>query len=469
MAVRRNKDIVTRVSENYKKTVFQDYSELTEGVYTYITYYQINDAASKQDYALEAVHSLTGNNAPLTYNRIYDVPLYGVDPMMIQNDIAERGMMSTINGEGTFIPDTVVPVAGEFFIFDLDDLRTHLFQVTDVQFSDTGPMKYYKIQFTLYHENDDVILNNVAEDYQMMQDQIGTSNNTVLKKVEAVQAEEAQAVIDDIITDYFDTYYDQDMNVFVYRSGDVEGNIYWSPFLQHFLCKNSVMVKHSKKLMECIYLMDVDKYDAKELFDEKAYRKSIFKSVEVKKNMVAYDSTYMFRGMDNLRTRNLPFFFSTDNYVPLDNARLNSYMYLYGFPFTVANEDNKFATADKWHKFYAPEDLDDEERLEHLKLGDVLYQMENESSLYPVECYYITNDGNVISASLPDMLASDNEDFADLFLFDIVRKYIKKELVLTDELISKLQDYYYEESVYNYIYLPLVIYIIKEKIKEIFN
>ena len=43
------------------------------------------------------------------------------------------GLMTGVSGEIIFLPDTVRPYAGDFFMFDTDGMETHLFQITDVQ------------------------------------------------------------------------------------------------------------------------------------------------------------------------------------------------------------------------------------------------------------------------------------------------------------------------------------------------
>ena len=144
---RRAKDIINRTNNNYVRALKGDYSKLLEGGYNYITYYQINDRSSIHDNTLETYHSKTGKNASYKYNRIYDVALYGSNPFDLQNVYGERGLLTNVVGEGVFLPGTIVPVSGEFFTFDLDDYRNELFEVTDVQWSDMGPEKYYKISY----------------------------------------------------------------------------------------------------------------------------------------------------------------------------------------------------------------------------------------------------------------------------------------------------------------------------------
>ena len=104
---KRTKDIIQRANKNYHDMILKEYSDLTRGVYSYITYFQVNDPLSRHDNSLENIHSPLGANSPVKYRQINDAELCGVDSTDIMNEIVEKGLTSTYTGTGYFKPNTI--------------------------------------------------------------------------------------------------------------------------------------------------------------------------------------------------------------------------------------------------------------------------------------------------------------------------------------------------------------------------
>ena len=51
-------------------------------------------------------------------------------------------------------------------------------------------------------------------------------------------------------------------------------------------------------------------------------------------------------------------------------------------------------------------------------------------------------------------------------LFGIVKKYLQGILFLDEDLLKTLNNYYYENSMRSYIFMPIIIYILRDIIKE---
>jgi len=225
--LRREKVIVERSINSFLKATTEDYLKYFEGSPTYITYYQLNSLASKQDESLETVHSLIGTNTPNKYKKIDDAVCYGVDTLDISNELNERGLLSNISGELIFLPDTIKPYAGDFFTFDYDNLREHLFRVNDVQYDKATPNKYFKIQFSLFQDNSEAIFNNVEDDYQFIYENIGGELSSVVKKSSLISSEEGKEMVDSIIERYSKMFYSDDLDTFLFRNNLEEELVYF--------------------------------------------------------------------------------------------------------------------------------------------------------------------------------------------------------------------------------------------------
>ena len=136
----RAKDMLKgKLTDYLESTTKGSYLQFFEGSPTYLIYYQLNSAATHQDGSLETVHSLVGCNTPNKYNRIYDLPVYGVDALDIQNELNERGLQAIVNGEILILPDSIRPYPGDFFVFAYEGMESHLFRINDVQYDKLSP------------------------------------------------------------------------------------------------------------------------------------------------------------------------------------------------------------------------------------------------------------------------------------------------------------------------------------------
>jgi hypothetical protein len=499
--IRRAKDLIGRRTENYVQATTQAYAKYFEGSPVYITYYRLDDIATKQDSSLENVHSLVGKNSPNKYQKIEDVVIYGVDVLDIMNEINEKGLQSLISGDFVLLPDTIQPYPGDFFVFDMEGMREHLFRVDAVQFDRATPKKFYRVSYAIYPDNADIVFGNLVTDaqgkemtYVMNYDNIGIAGGqAVITKTAAVNAESAKKLVDGLIDKFANLFYDEDMDTFVFMTTNYEKAIdmaIWSPYLQKFLHNNKVLQKFNREILTEFYINDIGQRSNPDFFRDLGYRNSIFRKIETQDKRLSFENSFMsVLKLFNLKdTRNLPFFHSTLDYKLADVHSDNSFFFE-AFHILEQEYHQTFESHPITHKFIAEDDISDNESA--INDGDILYQVSTISAFVPIDVYKVFGD-HILSISfsflsktteeltqfflshgytnseIPEVLSVINSYLADQFLFSIIRNYLKGTLNLTQELIVSLNDHFYDISFKTYILLPIVIYILKQKIKEVY-
>jgi hypothetical protein len=320
--LRRQKDLIRRKTSEYIEATTKDYAKYLEGSPTYITYYRLDDIATKQDSSLENVHSLTGPNTPNKYQKITDVVIYGVDAMDIQNEINEKGLESLVNGEFIILPDTIKPYPGDFFTFDYEGISDHLFRINDVQFDRASVRKFYRVGYGLYPNNAEDIFDNISGDYVLNYDAIGGDTVTVIQKASQETAERAKDLVDTMIQKYTELFYNEDLDNFIFEtanfSSETEGaklNI-WSPYLQKFIHNNKVLQHYNREILQEFYIVDINERSNPDFFKDKAYRESLFRKVETQNSALTFEDSLMgvIMNYEIDKIRNLPFFHSGEDY-----------------------------------------------------------------------------------------------------------------------------------------------------------
>lgn len=494
--IRREKDLIRNTTERFLKATTQDYVRYFEGSPTHLIYYQLDSEASKQDTSLESVHSLFGRNSPLKYKLIDNVIVYGLDAIDVSNQLDDVGLRSTIDGEFVFLPDSISPSAGDFFIFDYDGMREHLFRIEDVQFDKATPKKFYRCSFKIYPLNESGdgsmtdFIENISDEYTLQYENIGGKETTILKKSVAATAESLMLLSDSLIDEYTSVFYDEDMDSFLFRYYDETAQSLigvWSPYLRKFIHKNKVLKKYEKKILEEIFIMDVNEREILP-YSEVSYRNSLFKKVETQDSNLTFNNTFMGLGFYDLQEmRNLPFSHIDEPFKSLsvhetlrtDTNGITFFMSAFHLLYRGVEDYYSLPTT---KKFSDPAELGT--TIDVLP-GDLLYRYgETLGEMVPTEVYRAsvnseTLEVDIYPAGFNDMVNETYtwDKYLEDDLFKIIRSYLRGKLIITEDLTAKLtdmvdspeivlNDIYIEENVRNYILIPLVIHIFKQNITD---
>lgn len=535
--LRRQRDLINRTTERYLETTTTEYAKWLDGSPSRITYYRLDDIATKQDSSLENVHSLTGANSPNAYQKISDVVVYGVEAMDISNEINEKGLQSLVTGELILLPDSVKPYPGDFFTYDFPGLEDHLFRIDEVQFDRASPKKYYKLTYNLYPENADDIFDNLSGEYVLNYDNIGGVEVAVVKKADAETAERTKDLADSMIDRFTTLFYDEDMDMFVFDTPKVDAGIstgdnihLWSPYLQKFIHDNKVFEKFNKELLTEFYITDIDQ-KSNIFFSNLGYKNSLFKKVETQNNSLTLKNSLMDILMqENINAvRNLPFGYTAGEYrVASVYETSDSISAIYNDAFHILEQtySETIESLDDAYKFLVATELPQKER--SFSEGSIVYELSDTLTYTPTSIYKITNiTTSIINVSLMEesevyvitalgdtdwntalgttdiTYAIGNEftaigvgtgtgtvtattyvytniDFTSLMdgsassvayiatqeLFGIIVDYLNETLILSDNLINQLNEYYFKASFSDYVLMPIVIFILKKLITD---
>ena len=208
---------------------------------TRVTYYNINTEKTTLDPASKLAYTPIGDESPIRYNIIHDMYLYQFNKAELNFDNGEFGLESSpIQGESYILPNTIVPVDGDFFEVEHVKDSTWLFRVNDVQ-RDTleNGSNVYKISWQIDRTTNTDILKNTVEEYKY----IDTIEGTNLKAVVELTKYEKAAKLDNLsvsLGSYFrDLFYDKYVQTFIYKWYN-EYNMY-DPFAIEFIMRNKLL------------------------------------------------------------------------------------------------------------------------------------------------------------------------------------------------------------------------------------
>lgn len=217
---------VNKVIETYTENRVGQYSKYLDTDPIFVTYYSINQANSRADLGTDAVYSVLGENSPIRYNRIQNLPIYfkgGLDPQtnfedgMVSNELE----LSDI----TFLPNTIVPRPYDHFVLNLPNMVKVLFRINSykditIQSNDFYSSDAHAIE---YGEGcTSLIDKQVVEDYTCVFENIGTQNSCFILSNQISDAEALKNLVNEIGDMYNSIYYNEDSGSYIFNESYYE-------------------------------------------------------------------------------------------------------------------------------------------------------------------------------------------------------------------------------------------------------
>lgn len=202
-------------------------------------YYNQNIHASSLDEASKLQYSALGSESPMKYNMIKDFYLYGIEKIITDYENGDWGLeANSIEGEAIILPNTIVPIANDYFTIEHVDQKL-LFKVTSVtpDTIDNGA-NFYKIQYKLDQLTDESILKQVAEEFNMIINNVGTQFNTIIRKNDYNFVEKVEVILERLKTYYVNLFYSPRVQTFILLHND---DYFYDPYLIEFLKKNDIL------------------------------------------------------------------------------------------------------------------------------------------------------------------------------------------------------------------------------------
>ena len=219
--------LVTKYIDSYMRGTNQ-YAKYLQSAPNFVTYYSRDHEASTENSGLGEVEDIVGPNSGIRYNRINNVPFYMVDdasPDLLNDGVL--GLGYALEGTAIIIPDTIIPVPNDVFIFPYWESEEHketVFRITNVTTTAVDSNTYYQIQYQaspyLVHELE---ADQVVERYEVVYDHVGSSKPAILVESDYLLAEMVGEVFDKVAEAYIEDYYNEKLNLFVCEGDPVTG------------------------------------------------------------------------------------------------------------------------------------------------------------------------------------------------------------------------------------------------------
>lgn len=215
----------------YTKNKLGEYSKFLEKNPIFVTYFPINEIATTTDIGSGNIDKLFGPMSPLRFNRISNLPVYGV-PAELKPDYTldeEMGSNTSLDlSDIIFLPNTIKPQPYDVMIISIGDSQL-LFRCTNFRFNTVQSNDYYTADFTLYstdNRNEDIesrlLSSQIIKRYICVFENIGTQYNPFIEEEDVDKINSLVRIVEVLKKDYFAKFYDTLSNSFLLRKNEFD-------------------------------------------------------------------------------------------------------------------------------------------------------------------------------------------------------------------------------------------------------
>ena len=398
-------DTVEKITGFNGKLLQNTFYVLNDKKPTIVTYYNINKEASSLDPGSKLAYDNIGKDTPIRFNKIEDFIIYGFDRIELNTDIDEFGIEADkITGDCFVLPNTIFPTEGDYFEVEHITDAKWLFIVTDVQ-QDTlqNGSNAFKLTYKLEYVDHDRLLQNVVENYKMIEKREGTNIAKVVESTKLAEAKVLDKAAVMLKKYYMDLFYNEAVQTFIYQDL-TEWRIY-DPYMIEFLIRNRILDNGEESYIHVDHKIAVPK-----TFN------------------IDYDKCFL-RAFEEKDTQKL--LASNYNVVPLD-------IIAYGSVFHVRYEQYFQATYTRNPHGYS-------------------------TLCIPEQMIYRIADGKLVTD--PDTCSCDKIEHAPLSI-NILIKYFAGEKITAEE-INSVYDLEFSDAVFMFYYIPLLILALEDAIETL--
>lgn len=235
----KHKVVLQSLVDGFKEQLNNPYNIHIDKKPNITSYFNQNVHKSTLDEGSKLQYSPLGSNSPTKYNMIHDFYIYGLERIITDLENGEWGLESnSIEGEGIILPNTIVPIANDYFTIDCIDKKL-LFKVTSVT-SDTieNGANFYKIQYKLDQLTDEAILKQVSTEYTMVLNNVGTQFKSIIRSNDYNFIDRVEDIVIRLKRYYKDLFYSSRVQTFILI---YNGNYFYDPYLIEFLKRNDIL------------------------------------------------------------------------------------------------------------------------------------------------------------------------------------------------------------------------------------
>ena len=262
-----------------------------------VRYFHIKSNDTTVDKGWQDVEEILGKSSPIKFQKIDNLPLYGLETLMLQLQTTDQGLDTSFESEATIMAGTIIPLENDYFmITHLKD--SYIFRVTSVDYDSISSVPCYKIGYILeYIDNEKAqdLENQTKAEFTCILENIGTDERCIIEKDLDLKLKAIDEMYAQIADTYLTFYYNERYNCLLGDFGN--GLKLFDPFQIEFINRNKIFTR--KRQIDSLFMTEQFEDPRRKI----KYQKSIYHFFETQRMEFLSNFDYtVFPGMNNKQT-----------------------------------------------------------------------------------------------------------------------------------------------------------------------
>lgn len=205
----------------------------------YVTYFVVNEARSTTEVGTGTIHEEIGPKSPLRFNKVINVPVYNIPELKPDVTVDDGYDVEMDINDITFIPGTIRPKPSDYMLVQLYGVKPLLFRCTSYRHNTIQSNDFYMADFSLRDIDQEYIQqieSQVVETYNCHFENIGTNAKVLLTTDEEEKLSDLDGIFTTLRDFYVNAFYHRETDSFVqYASADNPFTWFYDVYLAKFL------------------------------------------------------------------------------------------------------------------------------------------------------------------------------------------------------------------------------------------
>lgn len=246
-----------------------------------VNWWNMNDTLSTADNGTGTVDAIMGKASPFRYNKIENLPAYGVakDIQNLEMAMDDNGIMDMqLEIEPVLLPNTIIPGPYDYMEYVFSNGRNVFFRANDVKIMTVKSNGFYKVPMHLVDIDSEDYPTGISEitvkTMKVKLDNVGSNEKCIISDKVFDDIEKIESILKLTISDYIDTFFVRKYNSFILRGFDKRFTIY-DPYLTSFIIKHSLMEFYEDDFLQPIVIEQDDNFRTE-------YNRTVLRAVELR-------------------------------------------------------------------------------------------------------------------------------------------------------------------------------------------
>lgn len=225
--IEKSKYVTSQIAYHHKIKLGQ-YSKFLNKNLVYVTYLSKNTTMCRTDVGTGGIQSEIGKDSPLRFNKILDFPIFNLPEMIPELEVDEiTGSDITLElNDVVSLPNTIHPTPSDYIIIDFPGRKKCLFRINSVAYNSIESKDFYRLSMDIYMIAETIadilkaVNPQIVETYQTIYENIGTQDKCIVRVSDYEKAAQLDSIMSELRSFYMSDYYDIATNSFVLHNND---------------------------------------------------------------------------------------------------------------------------------------------------------------------------------------------------------------------------------------------------------